>query len=201
MKKIILIALALSFVFSVAVFASSKVDEIPAVGIKTDQTSLSSLYGKIGYSNNGNTYRVVLNSSGQSMIQGYPAFYLSAEANDYACSTFEANGYLLEYFGGIWYCDLDGNKTITNGEYGWVQVGGYCSAASVEGTTDIGVGDVLIGKAGYNYLVKGRASYSATMKGVGTASTEVDNVYGPRAVTAYTTNSAGLTDVRLRSGY
>jgi hypothetical protein len=170
MKNKILIALFA--VLALSSFAvATKVDDIPSIGIKLQGNS-SQQYGKIGYDDNGNKYRLVYNNSGTIEYQGEPAFYNLGVGNDYTVG-FGSDTSSFESFAGVWFCDVDGNKTIAAASYGLIQIAGYCSYAyvSCEGTA-IAIGDKLgqstyavtggeynaSGSPGYRWLARKRAA-------------------------------------------
>lgn len=201
MKRFFVFLLGVSVLFSCSVWAT-QVSPIPACGYKA-QGNITEQYGKLGFDNNGNTYRYVYNNSTAAAIKGYPAFYVATAGNSYTVKTSYEATTDLEKFAGIWYCDESGSPAIAKSTYGWLQVAGICWA-SVEGTTDIGADDLLIGTYVYapagKVLVKGRdALTSLTESGI---TQEVGRtVPGAYAIDAFTSDAAGTTEVFLRGLY
>ena len=205
MKKLLMILLVLSLIgAAIPAFADSL---IPSPGMKVENTSLSDMYGKIGYDGNGNKYRCVYNASGTVEYQNEPAYYNWGAGNDYTVGAYVDTS-SIEGFAGIVYCDLNGATSIPNGYPGWIQISGYCSPyVSYEGTA-IAIGDILggtanhgaktAGTAGYQYLTRQRAAYTSTT--VTTAETRTLQ-FNPRATVAYSTSTAAAKGIILRSGY
>lgn len=193
MKKLLVFALTLSLLASMA--TATIVSPKPTAGYKTFGTTLEAV-GKIFIDDYGNVYRKVLNRSASAAVKGYPAFYKATTGESYGVTSYESTAY-LEKFAGIWHCDAAYDDAIAAGEYGWVQIAGY-AVASVEGTTDIGQDDLLIGDVGGQYLIKGRdALTDLTVSTNEVAAT----VPGAMANEAFTTNSAGTAEVFMRSIY
>ena len=197
MKKLLLLAIVVSLFAGMA--SAAKVPFIPVPGIQVHGTATEER-GKIFIGDNGNIYRQVYNDATVAAAQGYPAWYVAtsgAPGNTWTVkSSYEATSD-LEKFAGIWYCDADGNDAITASELGWIQIAGHCWA-SVEGTTDIGADDLLIGDTGGKYLIKGRDALTTLTCSSGEVTLTVP---GPLAISAFTTNAAGTTEVFLRGLY
>lgn len=196
MKKLLVLLLAVIFI-APTVFAAY-VSVLPAPGYKEQGTTIANKYGKVAFDQNGNTYRYVLNNATVAAVRGYPAWYVATAGNSYTVkSSYEATTD-LEKFAGIWYCDKDGNESIATSTYGWIQIAGITNA-SVEGTTDIGPDDLLIGAVTGKYLVKGRDALTTLSAVSGEAQLTVPGAY---AISTWTGNAAtGTPEVFLRGLY
>jgi len=198
-------ALVLMLVFAVGLACVSWAVHVPSPGIKTHGT-LAEMYGKIGFDDNGNKFRFVLNSSGTNEYGGHPAFYARAQSNDYTVGRYLSTS-SLESFAGIWHCNDVGSTTIANGYYGWIQISGTRTAYVTTEGTSIAVGDVLIGSveasstdtAGQSFLTRGRAAVTSSATPGAYATFD-----WPKAKQAYTHvagNTSALKRIELRSEY
>lgn len=191
----------LVFLLAVTFCASMAYGFIPTAGIKTNFDGIANQYGAVGYGDNGNKYRYVLNNTVTTMEVGWSAWY-DLTNNDYTVTTWET-GANLERYAGVWFCDTFGSTYIQPATYGWIQISGFCNYASVEGTTDITAGDLLIGKVTSevaSYLIKGRAAITSLTAVSGEAVlTTVSPL--PVACVAFATNNKGTSSIEVRSAF
>lgn len=128
----------------------------------------------------GNMYRYVLNSTGAPTAVGDTLFHGTGNTLGYLSEVFQegqsGKGTLLSTMAGV--C----MSVIPTAGYGWIQISGYNAAITVDGTTDVVVGDALKGVTGHSYLVHDVA--------VGTAPTEHNTIIALAGFTTDTTQSA-----------
>ena len=189
MKRFYAFLFVFSLVMGFAIAAHAFTPQlIPSPGIKYWESDPTQLYGKVGYMDNGNCFRYVLNSSGSYFGPNYPTWYKVSATNDYTVTTYEGNA---TAFAGIAWCKYNGATSWETGTYGWIQIAGYATA-SVEGTVAIVQGDSLIGSAGHNYLVH----YAPIAAGI-----SCEAALKTRAVGAWSTASVTYEPMVLRSRY
>lgn len=123
------------------------------------------------------TYKLVKNGHSAALVVGYPVVY--DQTNDVTLVTVtQPATALLGFAAGV------AMGAIPISGYGWVQVDGYNSSVPLDGTTDVAVGDVLIGvNAAFNL---------AKSVGAGTAALYANHYV---AAEAYTTNSVASKKV------
>jgi len=143
MKKLSIISVLLLSLMLTGVAMAAQVTPIPSVGFKA-VGDITSQYGKVGWDDNGNRYRLVYNGGDSPLYAGEPAYFLYSADNAYTVARYGTTG-SYEAFAGISHCNLDGADVITMEAYGWLQDNGYCLAWVSGESTNVFEGTVLQG--------------------------------------------------------
>lgn len=185
MKKSLAIVAIILALFGAA-YAADQL--IPAVGMKTG-VSTAQKYGCYSFTNNGNVYKYVLNSSTEAVTAGYPAFYDFSSGNNYTVTGYDGINYgTQEAFAGVWYCSSSGSSTISASSYGWIQIGGTASAYVRNTAGAISVGSHLTGAGTYKALVL--TANAASVEGIYAG-------FKPMALEAQNSSTASRISVQL----
>lgn len=157
------------------------------IGLLTDvHTTDKEGVGNIRIGFDGNIYRYVRNLTGADVVIGDVGFHGTVNTLGYFAEVFQlgqsGKGTLASSMAGIWV------GTVTSGNYGWIQIRGYNPAVNVDGTTDVVVGDSLIGSSAHSYLIHDTAA--------GTAPTTSRTVIALAGFTTNATQSLIAGDIR-----
>ncbi len=110
-----------------------------------------------------NCYRWVYNGSGGDLSAGEVVFHKDGDEDEFFQKVYKGATGDLSFMAGV-----VKSTTIADGEYGWIQVLGYCAeinmfASGLTAGMAIAVGDSLIGSNGKTYAIHGAASGTAPL--------------------------------------